>query len=413
MDGRASSRMNEAEDLLYFFQNAASQPTGSVSVFNYQKHWQQTEVRRLPNEETCQRDIDINRSHCNQQMSSQIFEHVYNEKQLINHSRQQDNASYLHTREQQHVTLPTYGMRSCDEERKVLKQSFDHHEKPKRTDHHEPSTMIYYPEYIEEEMHLTFDGNSNFNDFIVQFECVSSIYKWSYETKGQKLMMSLKDKAVGVLGTLQASQRTDFESLKTALQNRFDPVLDQDLTGLQWQKRKKKKNESYVSFAMDLKKLLLTTYLNWPEECIERLAREHFFSCIDDKYLRGLLWSKSPVNLIEAASMADSLEELFLQERIRDERENEHTHLMKAEEEQIETEFHQHEILHSEYQYEEHLCKVRERRRRHKRRKRCHTCQQEGHLMRDCPETTKIDKMENCWTLRLMAKPQQTATGQH
>ena len=121
------------------------------------------------------------------------------------------------------------------------------------------------------------------------------------------------------------------------------------------------------------------------------------------------------MDLIEAATMADSLEELFLQERIRDEHESEHrsSHLLKAEEEQLETEFHQHGILHSEYQYEEHVCKVRERRRRYKRRKRCHICQQEGHLMRDCPETTKIDKMENCWTLRLMAKPQQTVTGQH
>ena len=401
MDRRASSQMNASEDLSYFFRKAGRQPNGSFSVID--NHGLGLETEYSPNENICHRKTSrgyTKRSqygHCSQQMSAQQLDHLY--------------AKYHrpHPAEQQHACGITRNI-SYGKEGNDFTQTFEDPGKPNKM--HYPTDMTYYSQHMEEESIPTYDGNSSFNDFIVQFECISSIYKWSYETKGQKLMMSLKDKAVGVLGTLQASQRTDFESLKTTLQNRFDTILDQDLTGLQWQKRKKKKNESYISFAMDLKKLLMSTYLNWPKECIERLAREHFFSCIDNKYLRGLLWSKTPVDVTEAASMADSLEELFKNRKI-DRHENAYTHVqVEVEDEQRKKEFHQHEIIDSAYEYRVPISKARENRLRRRRKKRCHICQQEGHLVRDCPEVVREDQVENCWMLRLMAKPQQTVFGQ-
>ena len=54
-----------------------------------------------------------------------------------------------------------------------------------------------------------------------------------------------------------------------------------------------------------------STYENWPAEQIERLTRERFFNAIDDPQMRGLLWSRSPRSVEEAAVMADGLEKLM------------------------------------------------------------------------------------------------------
>ena len=168
----------------------------------------------------------------------------------------------------------------------------------------------------------TFNGKSNFQDFIVQFDCVAQIKKWSLTIKGERLLMALEGMATSILSTLSAQERTNYVVLRAALEKRFNPSLDADLAGNAAQARRRKKGESYVVFAQELKRLMNTAYENWPTDQIERLTRERFFNAIEDTQLKGLLWSRSPRSVEEAAVMADGLENLIESTAERSSRQN-------------------------------------------------------------------------------------------
>ena len=57
--------------------------------------------------------------------------------------------------------------------------------------------------------------------------------------------MALEGQAVGVLGTLPASVRTHYASLREALEKRFEPQLDSDLAGTLAQTRRRRREESF------------------------------------------------------------------------------------------------------------------------------------------------------------------------
>ena len=157
----------------------------------------------------------------------------------------------------------------------------------------------------------TFNGKTNFQDFIVQFDSIAQIKGWAYGTKGERLLMALEGQATSILPTLSPTLRTDYASLRAALEKRFNPQLDPDLAGNMAHSRRRKKGETYVAFAQELKRMMNATYENWPPDQVERLARERFFNSIDDLQLKGLLWSRSPRSVEEAAIMADGLEKLI------------------------------------------------------------------------------------------------------
>ena len=68
-----------------------------------------------------------------------------------------------------------------------------------------------------------YDGTGDFNDFIAQFEIMSDMNEWSYEKQGPELACSLSGKAMELLSTLPAHAKRDYDSLRTALLNRFAP----------------------------------------------------------------------------------------------------------------------------------------------------------------------------------------------
>ena len=175
----------------------------------------------------------------------------------------------------------------------------------------QPVQVMYDSQTPSVEKTPTFNGKNNLQDFLIQFECLSTMRRWSQQLKGQKLLLALEGQATSVLGTLPEHQRMNYDSLKQALQKRFQPKLDPDIAGTLYQNRRKKQNESYLGFAQDLRKLIIAAHPDWPEECIEGMTREKFFNSLNDTQIKGLIWSKSPKSVEEAAEMADNLERMI------------------------------------------------------------------------------------------------------
>ena len=120
--------------------------------------------------------------------------------------------------------------------------------------------------------------------------------------------MALEGQATSILPTLPAKERTDYSALKTALEKRFNPKIDPDIAADSFQHRKRRRGESYVQYAQQLKRLVTMAYDDWPPAHIERLARERFFASLDDQNLKVSLWTKSPQTVEQAAVWADTLD---------------------------------------------------------------------------------------------------------
>ena len=92
---------------------------------------------------------------------------------------------------------------------------------------------------------------------------------------------------------------------------RFAPKLDQDINGSLCSSRRKRENETYISFTQDLKKLIQNNYSEgWSQSQIERLTREKLFESIEDFNVKALIWAKGPATSKEATHMADGLQQL-------------------------------------------------------------------------------------------------------
>ena len=145
-------------------------------------------------------------------------------------------------------------------------------------------------------------------NFIIHFEAVADAEKWSDQHKGRILLKSLDGSATSVLGSIPAELRSNYKTLKEALNQRYNPRLDSDLSGIIAQSRKRKSSESYLDFSLELKKLVRESYPSWTSDVIESIAREKFFAAIEDPLMRGTLWARQPKSVYEAAIMADALE---------------------------------------------------------------------------------------------------------
>ena len=165
-------------------------------------------------------------------------------------------------------------------------------------------------EYQGISFNLKFNGKSSFRDFILHFDAVADIEKWSEEDKGRLLLKSLDGAANSVLGSIPASQRSNYSILKEVLSQRYNPRLDSDIAGSLTQTRKRKKGESYLVFVQELKKSVGDANPLWTTDMIELFTREKFFAAIDDPQMRSTLWARQPKSVDEGAIMADALEKL-------------------------------------------------------------------------------------------------------
>ena len=163
---------------------------------------------------------------------------------------------------------------------------------------------IYKCEEINQPTVHMYNGSTDFDDYIVHFECIATCFGWNEVTKTERLICSLEGNAVSVLGSIAPRDRLNYQKIKEALQNRFKPKLDPDLAGTLFENRRRGKGESYTIYVQELKKLATAAYGECPPEIIEKLIRNKFFSDIDDPLFRSLIWAKSPETTEEAAIMA-------------------------------------------------------------------------------------------------------------
>ena len=69
----------------------------------------------------------------------------------------------------------------------------------------------------------TYDGTSDFTDYILHFEQVAIWNKWSDIEKAQQLIMCLRGQAQNILSDLTLGQMNKYSEVRAAVERRFDP----------------------------------------------------------------------------------------------------------------------------------------------------------------------------------------------
>ncbi|MCP4540922.1 MAG: hypothetical protein GY832_27620, partial [Chloroflexi bacterium] len=156
-----------------------------------------------------------------------------------------------------------------------------------------------------------FDGmpGADFREWITTFEKVLATMKLAAEEKMTLIPILLTDHATDVFSSLTATEKADFETLKTTLADKF--VMPQHLTNSLFQlfDHKQKVYETVSEYGVALRKLGRKAYPDKSEAELGTSLTELFVRGILPT-LQASLVSANPASLTEAISIAQWLESL-------------------------------------------------------------------------------------------------------
>ena len=164
----------------------------------------------------------------------------------------------------------------------------------------------------------SFDGKSQWEPYIAQFEIVAGMNQWNDEQKGNYLATSLKGSALSLLGNLPSDTSQDYKALVTALESRFGSAHQQELHRSKFKSRLRRRDESLQELAENLERLAMLAYPSAPEEMKDLLAKEQLIDAILDGDTRLRLKQSRPHSLRAALTLAMELESYRLASRQRD-----------------------------------------------------------------------------------------------
>ena len=159
-----------------------------------------------------------------------------------------------------------------------------------------------------------FDGTSNWDDYVIQFELIAEINGWPDTRKALFLAASLKGQARAILSDLDSAKRRDYNELTAALARRFSPANQTQLFRAMLKNRSRQSNESLAELAQEIKRLALRAYPDAPYEMVDTLAKEYFIDSLVDTDTKWRVYQSRPGTLSDAVVVAVELEAFHLAE---------------------------------------------------------------------------------------------------
>ena len=164
----------------------------------------------------------------------------------------------------------------------------------------------------------SFDGKSQWEPYIAEFEIMAGMNQWNDEQKGNYLATSFKGSALTVLGNLATETRQDYRALIAVLDSRFGAAHQQELHRTKFWSRLRRCEESLQELAEDIERLTRLAYALAPEDMRDLLAKEQFIDAILDGDTLLRLKQSKPQSLRAALELAMELESCRLASRQRD-----------------------------------------------------------------------------------------------
>ena len=138
-----------------------------------------------------------------------------------------------------------------------------------------------------------FSGTEDLDDYLVQFEAVAQLQRWSTMEKSVILLSKLEGPALSAVNTCKTKTYSDMVS---CLKENFSPE-QRELSLQKLQSRQQKKGENFSILAADILRLVVKAYPSVDENTKDVIATDHFVNSISNGIVRQKLREKHPNSL--------------------------------------------------------------------------------------------------------------------
>lgn len=146
----------------------------------------------------------------------------------------------------------------------------------------------------------TYDGTTEVEDFLKNFNELAKLQKWSDRRKRVILRNKLDGEA---LSAVTSEDCNTFEDMVAVLKSNF-ATTDTSVYVMKLQGRVQGKSEGFDHLARDIMKLGRKAYPRADEDTLNEILKDAFLDAIHDESLRAMVRFKDPVGLHEAAKIA-------------------------------------------------------------------------------------------------------------
>ena len=162
-----------------------------------------------------------------------------------------------------------------------------------------------------------FSSDIPLREYLSQFEACASWNAWNPQQMAQRLFMSLRGRARGVIRQSEEWQTLAYEELVERLEQMFCPKGQSELYLAQLRVKYQQPQESLQDFSQAVIKLTDRAYEGMPEQSRDRIARDHFMANIRDREIRSAVHLSRPNTVDEALRTALETEAFMSAEKQR------------------------------------------------------------------------------------------------
>ena len=150
----------------------------------------------------------------------------------------------------------------------------------------------------------TYDGTSDFKDYILHFEQVAIWNKWSDIEKAQQLVMCLRGQAQTILPDLTFDQMNKYSEVRAAVERRFDPPGREAAYKRELRDKRLHQSESISQYGYSIRHLVTLAYPEMPRDARDVFATDHFIHGLSSNDMKKHVHFKHPKTLDEAITLA-------------------------------------------------------------------------------------------------------------
>ncbi|CAC5383221.1 unnamed protein product [Mytilus coruscus] len=122
----------------------------------------------------------------------------------------------------------------------------------------------------------TFDGNTGWQNYLVQFEMVAAVNNWDDHTKAYELATNLRGVAQGIVTEIEPLKRFDYTYLVSALTSRFEPVNQENMYKVQMNSYYRKSGQTLPEMGQDIRRITRLAYPTAPVDIRNQLGKDCF-----------------------------------------------------------------------------------------------------------------------------------------
>lgn len=150
------------------------------------------------------------------------------------------------------------------------------------------------------------EPTSIWDDWIGHFESVARVNGWDEPTRLLWLEVRMTGKAQNAWKRLNQDAKAQYNTAKEALRKRFEPESRRELYAVEFQTRRRKRDETWEELADSLRLLADKAFPDLQEDAKEQLSLDRFLTLLDKSELALAVRQRRPKTLDDA--LAHTLE---------------------------------------------------------------------------------------------------------